>query len=126
MAYSSVLASRQAVICFLCQQFIVSDISDIGEEAIIMFEEEGGVGAEEVVGTEEFVTCFVDNSQVLNNNKKRNVVMIIKQCQIGESSGYQPIIVTSADQLGMVEEEVTTEIIKSEIQVGSMMSVLNR
>merc|ERR1711997_782469 len=51
------------------------------------------------VGTEEFVTCFVDNSQ------------------IGESSGYQPIIVTSADQLGMVEEEVTTEIIKSEIQV---------
>ena len=49
---------------FLCQQFIVSDISDIGEEAIIMFEEEGGVGAEEVVGTEEFVTCFVDNSQV--------------------------------------------------------------
>ena len=104
----------------------MSDISDIGEEAIIMFEEEGGVGAEEVVGTEEFVTCFVDNSQVLNNNKKRNVVMIIKQCQIGESSGYQPIIVTSADQLGMVEEEVTTEIIKSEIQVGSVMSVLNR
>ena len=42
----------------------MSDISDIGEEAIIMFEEEGGVGAEEVVGTEEFVTCFVDNSQV--------------------------------------------------------------
>ena len=35
--------------------------------------------------------------------------------QIGESSGYQPIIVTSADQLGMVEEEVTTEIIKTEI-----------
>ena len=31
-----------------------------------MFEEEGGVGAEEVVGTEEFVTCFVDNSQVCN------------------------------------------------------------
>ena len=42
----------------------MSDISDIGEEAIIMFEEEGGVGAEEVVGTEEFVTCFVDSSQV--------------------------------------------------------------
>merc|ERR1712156_2699 len=75
------------------EQFIVSDLSDIGEEAIIMFEEEGGVGAE------EFVTCFVDSSQV------------------GEGSGYQPIIVTSADQLGMVEEEVTTEIIKSEIQV---------
>ena len=37
--------------------------------------------------------------------------------QVGEGSGYQPIIVTSADQLGMVEEEVTTEIIKSEIQV---------
>ena len=45
--------------------------------------------------------------------------------QIGESSGYQPIIVTSADQLGMVEEEVTTEIIKSEIQVGSMMNILS-
>ena len=44
----------------------MSDISDIGEEAIIMFEEEGGVGAEEVVGTEEFVTCFVDSSQVRN------------------------------------------------------------
>ena len=51
--------------------------------------------------------------------------MINKKCQIGESSGYQPIIVTSADQLGMVEEEVTTEIIKSEIQVGSMMTVLS-
>ena len=49
---------------FIFQQFIVSDLSDIGEEAIIMFEEEGGVGAEEVVGTEEFVTCFVDSSQV--------------------------------------------------------------
>ena len=46
-------------------------------------------------------------------------------CQIGESSGYQPIIVTSADQLGMVEEEVTTEIIKSEIQVGAMMNILS-
>lgn len=46
-------------------------------------------------------------------------------CQIGESSGYQPIIVTSADQLGMVEEEVTTEIIKSEIQVGSMINILS-
>ena len=45
--------------------------------------------------------------------------MINPACQIGESSGYQPIIVTSADQLGMVEEEVTTEIIKSEIQVGT-------
>ena len=31
---------------------------------------------------------------------------------------------TSADQLGMVEEEVTTEIIKSEIQVGSRKNIL--
>ena len=44
-----------------------------------------------------------------------DVLMINPTCQIGESSGYQPIIVTSADQLGMVEEEVTTEIIKTEI-----------
>ena len=51
------------------QQFIVSDLSDIGEEAIIMFEEEGGVGAEEVVGTEEFVTCFVDSSQVRKSGR---------------------------------------------------------
>ena len=29
---------------------------------------------------------------------------------------------TSADQLGMVEEEVTTEIIKSEIQVGTAIN----
>ena len=32
---------------------------------------------------------------------------------------------TSADQLGMVEEEVTTEIIKSEIQVGSRKNILS-
>ena len=51
-----------------------------------------------------------------------DVLMINPTCQIGESSGYQPIIVTSADQLGMVEEEVTTEIIKSEIQVGTAIS----
>ena len=43
--------------------------------------------------------------------------------QVGEGSGYQPIIVTSADQLGMVEEEVTTEIIKSEIQVGTVINI---
>ena len=55
---------------FSLQQFIVSDLSDIGEEAIIMFEEEGGVGAEEVVGTEEFVTCFVDSSQVRKSGRK--------------------------------------------------------
>ena len=30
---------------------------------------------------------------------------------------------TSADQLGMVEEEVTTEIIKSEIQVGTVVNI---
>ena len=35
-----------------------------------MFEEEGGVGAEEVVGTEEFVTCFVDSSQVRKSGRK--------------------------------------------------------
>ena len=32
---------------------------------------------------------------------------------------------TSADQLGMVEEEVTTEIIKSEIQVGSRKNIFS-
>ena len=82
-----------------------------------MFEEEGGVGAEEVVGTEEFVTCFVDSSQVSQCGFKDLLCHLSHLLQVGETSGYQPIIVTSADQLGMVEEEVTTEIIKSEIQV---------
>ena len=35
---------------------------------------------------------------------------------MGGDGSYQPIIVTSGDQLGVVEEEVTTEIIKTEIQ----------
>jgi len=82
-------------------EYVINDIGELGEEAIIMFEE-AGVGAEEVVSSNDYDLCFVDTGEV------------------GESSGsqaqYQPLILTSDQQLGLVEEEVTTEIIKTEIQ----------
>ena len=75
---------------FLLQQFIVSEISDIGEEAIIMFEEEGGVGAEEVVGTEEFVTCFVDSSQVRYSDFQRPDESSKILCRLERAQGTSP------------------------------------
>jgi len=72
------------------EQFIVKDISELGEDAIIMFEE-GGVGAEEVVSSDDYVTCVVDSSQMAG------------------LSSYP------GAGLGVVEEEVATEVIKTEI-----------
>ena len=43
-------------------QYIINDIGDIGDEQIIMFEEAGGVGAEEVVSSNEYDLCFVDTA----------------------------------------------------------------
>jgi len=80
-------------------EYIINDIGDIGDEQIIMFEEAGGVGAEEVVSSNEYDLCFVDTAEGGGEG----------------SSSYQSIILTSGD-MGVVEEEVTTEIIKTEIQ----------
>jgi len=82
------------------ETFIVGNdhFGDVNEEAVIMFEE-AGVGAEEVVSSNDYDLCFVDTGEV------------------GEgSSSYQPILLTSDHGLDVVEEEVTTEIIKTEIQ----------
>jgi len=44
-------------------EYVVSDLGDLGDNAIIMFEE-GGVGAEEVVSSEEYVTYTVPSNEV--------------------------------------------------------------
>lgn len=44
-------------------EYIVSDLGDLGENTIIMFEE-GGVGAEEIVSSEEYVTYTMPTKEV--------------------------------------------------------------
>ena len=55
-----------------CVQVIITDLGEIGENAIIVFEENVGVGAEEIVANQEYVTYTGDSEEVLevkiNNN----------------------------------------------------------
>ena len=46
-------------------QVIITDLGEIGENAIIVFEENVGVGAEEIVANQEYVTYTGDNEEVL-------------------------------------------------------------
>ena len=91
-----------------------------GDEQLVMFEE---VGAEEVVSSNEYDLCFVDSGEVrqllIQNHYYKDIV------QIGDGSGSYQIV--TGDQLGVVEEEVTTEIIKTEIQTdeGSDQFIVN-
>jgi len=81
-------------------EYVINDIGEIGEEAIVMFEE-SGVGAEEVVSSNDYELCFVDTGTGGD------------PLAAGSSSSYQPLILSN--DMGVVEEEVTTEIIKTEI-----------
>ena len=46
-------------------QVIITDLGEIGENAIIVFEENVGVGAEEIVANQEYVTYTGDSEEVL-------------------------------------------------------------
>ena len=48
-----------------CVQVIITDLGEIGENAIIVFEENVGVGAEEIVANQEYVTYTGDSEEVL-------------------------------------------------------------
>ena len=91
-------------------------MGEIGEEAIVMFEE-SGVGAEEVVSSNDYELCFVDTGAV---SWSPSIELSLNDCFLlkngeaaGSSSSFQPLILSS--DMGVVEEEVTTEIIKTEI-----------
>ena len=49
-------------------QVIITDLGEIGENAIIVFEENVGVGAEEIVANQEYVAYTGDNEEVLEVN----------------------------------------------------------
>ena len=60
-------------------QVIITDLGEIGENAIIVFEENVGVGAEEIVANQEYVTYTGDSEEVLEvkiNNKTNNNIML--------------------------------------------------
>ena len=72
----------------------MKDISELGEDAIIMFEE-GGVGAEEVVSSDDYVTCVVDSSQMVSqfmHPMQRVVTPEITQITICRSVWLVPIL----------------------------------
>eukprot|EP00092_Neocalanus_flemingeri_P029908 GFUD01032473.1.p1 GENE.GFUD01032473.1~~GFUD01032473.1.p1 ORF type:complete len:341 (+),score=87.31 GFUD01032473.1:102-1124(+) len=52
-------------------EYVVRDLGDLGDNAIIMFEE-GGVGAEEIVSSEEYVTYTVP-SRAVNLSREVNL-----------------------------------------------------
>ena len=58
-------------------QYIINDIGDIGDEQIIMFEEAGGVGAEEVVSSNEYDLCFVDTAAEVSRKVCDNPLFLI-------------------------------------------------
>ena len=68
-----------------CVQVIITDLGEIGENAIIVFEENVGVGAEEIVANQEFVTYTGDSEEVLevkiNNNNSRIIVSSLSHRQ---------------------------------------------
>ena len=49
-------------------QVIITDLGEIGENAIIVFEENVGVGAEETVANQEYVSFSNDNDDVIQVN----------------------------------------------------------
>ena len=59
------LSSYQFFLSRIFFQFIVGNehFGDVNEEAVIMFEE-AGVGAEEVVSSNDYDLCFVDTGEV--------------------------------------------------------------
>lgn len=79
--------------------------------------EESGVGAEEVVSSNDYELCFVDTGAVSwssSTEMSLNDCFLLKNGEAaGSSSSFQPLILSS--DMGVVEEEVTTEIIKTEI-----------
>ena len=46
-------------------QVIITDLGEIGENAIIVFEENVGVGAEETVANQEYVSFSNDSDDVI-------------------------------------------------------------
>ena len=59
--------------CILCVQVIITDLGEIGENAIIVFEENVGVGAEEIVANQEYVTYTGDSEEVLEVKIDNNI-----------------------------------------------------
>ena len=51
--------------CNLLIQVIITDLGEIGENAIIVFEENVGVGAEEIVANQEYVAYTGDGDDVI-------------------------------------------------------------
>ena len=59
------IAVMRGFVNFLLIQVIITDLGEIGENTIIVFEENVGVGAEEIVANQEYVTYTGDNEEVL-------------------------------------------------------------
>ena len=57
--------------CYI--QVIITDLGEIGENAIIVFEENVGVGAEEIVANQEYVTYTGDSEEVLEVKIDNNI-----------------------------------------------------
>jgi len=68
-------------------EYIVKDLGDLGDNAIIMFEEGGVVGAEEIVSSEEYVTYTVPASDL--NNLVPNSEYDLLQNQYNGEITYQ-------------------------------------
>ena len=56
-----------------CVQVIITDLGEIGENAIIVFEENVGVGAEEIVANQEYVTYTGDSEEGLEVKMDNNI-----------------------------------------------------
>ena len=72
-------------------QVIITDLGEIGENAIIVFEENVGVGAEEIVANQEYVTYTGDSEEVLEvkiNNKTNNNIMLQFTIYTDRPTGY--------------------------------------
>ena len=55
----------QILCAILCCKVIITDLGEIGENAIIVFEENVGVGAEEIVANQEYVAYTGDSDDVI-------------------------------------------------------------
>ena len=49
----------------MIEKVVITDLGEIGENAIIVFEESVGVGAEEIVANQEYVTFTDPENEVM-------------------------------------------------------------
>ena len=60
---------KSLIFDLMIQKVVITDLGEIGENAIIVFEESVGVGAEEIVANQEYVTFTDPENEVMQVNQ---------------------------------------------------------